>query len=369
MTPFRLLFRWIALTFAAVCLVLVGVLGVARKNDGWKLVISGTPLGYRLTDYASDLYWFDSNFGRLANLTRSQHELEILPTWSFNGNWLGYVSQVPGAISICVRFRMSDATCFESPVGQLDIAFKPQWLANTNLMIFASKLFAEDSSQFWIFHSLDAQTGNIQELMRIPYHYRLISLVNSRYLSSYYWQDNHSVVEILDFNGQLDRQVVLEHPIFNFVSSSDGSSFITTNYENEVLEIYLYDISSDTEELIYRDSEPSFETVSSLAWSPDGTRLAFTANYEVNTGRFNKIFVIDTVGRILFESGEYEFHEASVIVWSPDSLQIAFTEIFNGETWQANIIMLDTTTGHTWKIGENIFGQSNWYNPPAWYPQ
>lgn len=147
--------------------------------------------------------------------------------------------------------------------------------------------------------------------------------------------------------------------------SPEGSKIaFTSNRNDDVFEIYLmnsFDGSGVTR--LTNGSDPMFPSASTYpTWSPDGTRIAFWSTRDSAAGDF---FVMNADGsgqtRLTLE-GDAGGHRKDFVVWSPDGTKILFESAIAGSI---DIWIMDADGSNRTNL---TAGLSGWDQYPVWSP-
>lgn len=158
------------------------------------------------------------------------------------------------------------------------------------------------------------------------------------------------------------HQLVYDGKIINGASPSitpDGRFIVFYNYD--LGKIQIIDKSSQTVDVI---SDASLN----LAWSPDGTNLA----YIVNKTDTIKIMIYNTIShtsQMVFEYREENSGQGEGIAWSPDGNRIAFTisyEVKNEESMerQTDVFVFTITPNGLFRVTNTLEINEHY---PSWY--
>lgn len=144
--------------------------------------------------------------------------------------------------------------------------------------------------------------------------------------------------------------------------SPDGSQIVfltarhdpTPRFPNLMYEIYLMNIDgSNSRRLTYTDAAEDHP-----AWSPDGSKIIFDADYDQDG--FFEIYTMNMDGtdltRLTFNTANDQFAD-----WSPDGMQIAFSSDRNGN-WDIFLMEADGSNQ------QPITNSPDWELFPAWSP-
>ena len=166
-------------------------------------------------------------------------------------------------------------------------------------------------------------------------------------------RDGDSYVFVADGDGKNIVRIDTPGPAYNPAWSPDGTRLAFTALAGQ-LDVFV----TDGVTMINLTQNPADD--SSPAWSPDGTRIAFQSNrdgdfdlylLDVSTNQIEQITVETTQGKVF----------DGFPAWSPDGTRIAFS---SNVADQFDVYLLDLSTGATTALtddaGSNLF--------PAWSP-
>jgi dipeptidyl aminopeptidase/acylaminoacyl peptidase len=129
--------------------------------------------------------------------------------------------------------------------------------------------------------------------------------------------------------------------------SPDGASVVYASNASGQSNLWRQDIGSDTATQLTRFTE---RAVRDVAWSPDGSRLLFTADHHGD--EFHQVFVMDADGgepRALTDAPSVQHQLAVVNSFSPDGRYVVFAGNDREPTCQ-DIVLYDLQTGETRRV-------------------
>ncbi len=142
------------------------------------------------------------------------------------------------------------------------------------------------------------------------------------------------------------------------VSSAGLLAFITKSGESDAL--HVYDVKRDSLVITYFFKD--IVSIGSPTWSPDGTRIAFSA---ITTSGFGDLYIFDCINRTLVRATN-DFYDDRDPAWSPDGRTIAFRSdrTSYGVNGCYNLFLYSVDSG---TIEYLTFGEED-YSSPAWSP-
>lgn len=139
-----------------------------------------------------------------------------------------------------------------------------------------------------------------------------------------------------------------QSPAFAIDWRPDGSNQLAVGYQNGIVKI----VDSTGQEL--QSFDVATGLLSTIAWSPDGNKLAVV----MNNGR---IFIIEVATNTVITT---TVRTAETVAWSPDSTMIATDGFGVGEL--PGVLVLDASTGEL--VGTIIGLHDGAVGPVVWHP-
>jgi Tol biopolymer transport system component len=147
----------------------------------------------------------------------------------------------------------------------------------------------------------------------------------------------------------------------NFVLSPDGMWLALEPRQKEDKLTLFYKGENDTPWIVPSNPKETYSPiVGSMAWSPNGTRLAF-ASYELG----DKIHVVDVHTKQEWSIPIYpSARSPHFLSWSPDGNIVAFAAR-NERTWKDNLYIVNVDGSHLRNLSRD---ESLYVRNPTWSP-
>lgn len=196
--------------------------------------------------------------------------------------------------------------------------FSPQWSPDGKYLSFiASRKISDDSSSLWI---LDRRGGEGQKLIDVK-----------GKLIEYAWRPDGRQVALIIQDADTAESGKVKHRkpfvIDRYHFKQDKEGYLDSSGSH----IYLFDLLSKKTDTLTR----GIYNETGIAWSPDGSQLAFVSNRTANPDQNENtdIFTIKTVpGSIPKQITDWKGSDSKP-VWSPDGNSIAYLQSTGNENF------------------------------------
>jgi Tol biopolymer transport system component len=343
MTPFRLFSRWFALIVAVV--YVVGFGAAQAQTPNWIVYAAESSSGL------SDLFMLDVNSGRSINLTQTPDINEQAPQWSPDGEQLAYSTAGSEASEggICILRLGIGSDCFE-PFGAEDLSpvwsYDGKWLAISTTDGYVTDIVVVNVETGESFRPLPDVP--LQPIMAWSPNALQIALVESSGISM-----QITIVDVITGESRVVTGAG-DWRIESLAWSPDGSriAFLSDFH------IYLVNALGGKAYRLTGDNE--VEGLSQGAWSPDGSQLVFITGLGTSEPALNIIDADGTNRRSIPETAGTEFAP----VWSTDGTEIAFLN-FLGPDSEITLYIYEVETGEIRRITSGGIR----FDSLVWYPQ
>ncbi len=275
-----------------------------------------------------EIYIMDINGGNQQNLSNNRHA-DINPSWSPDGKRIvfmsdrdGHVDDGHGSPIYEIYIMDADGDNQQNLSNNRHADINPSWSPDGKRIVFMSD---RDGLSFDIF-VMDVDGSNLQNLTNDPFNDRDPS-----------WSpDGKRIVFRARRDGHFENELALTYEIYVMDADGGNEHRLTENRKNEWTPV----------------------------WSPDGKRIAFSADRKGDLQNF-EIYVMDADGGNEHRLTENRVHD-KYPSWSPDSKWIAFASERAGNWESLEIYVMDANGGNLQRLTNNPNADVGpaWLNSP-----
>jgi Tol biopolymer transport system component/beta-lactamase regulating signal transducer with metallopeptidase domain len=322
------------------------------RNPAWSP--DGTKIAFASSRGGNwDIYVMDVDGSNLVRLTNDSTQSDSEPAWSPDGTRIAFFSFGFGkgmGLNI-IGTDGSDPIPVNTP--PFESARHPTWSPDGSKLAFA---LHDANTEIYM---MDADGSNLVNLTQYPApHGEQAGSPDGTKIAFTSFRGGNGDVYVMDADGS--NLVNLSHHPAREDSPAwlpDGTKIVFRSNRDGEWEYYM--VETDGSNPVKWSSPPELDRV----WSPDRTRIAFTAEYTVEGYTYTDIHVMDADGTNAVNLTNHSDRD-STPAWSPDGTQIAFTSSRNGGAQVylmnadgSNLVRLTSLSG-------SIRGGSN----PVWSP-
>ena len=276
-----------------------------------------------------EIHVMDTDGGNLQNLT-NHRGWDGSPSWSPDGNRIAFTSKrdghaMGGHLTGDIYVMDADGRNQQNITNNPSYDTSPAWSPDGNRIAFSSN---RDGRFNWEIYVIDADGGNLQRLTNNP-----------------------------DPNGHPDDRYPSWSPDGKRIVFSARRAWHVEHNLDTTYEIYVIDADGRNEQRLTENRNNELSPV----WSPDGNRIAFSADRKGDFVSWD-IYVMDADGgneERLTNNRTFDWFPA----WSPDGERIAFVSRRDGNS---EIYVMDADGSNPQNLTNNRHGDSRpaWLNSP-----